>query len=118
MLTDILFKTQSRLLSTTSREHQPDADLQTVQNQVHALVSKSSKSLPDAHLQSVTKPRVCSISSKQKKASWMLTYSLFKFQSMLLSAVSRKGQLYADLQPVQNPEHALVSNKQEGPARC
>jgi hypothetical protein len=49
----------------------------------------------------------------------MLTYSLFKtqsIQSMLLSATSRKGQPDADLQPVQNPEHALVSNKQEGAA--
>jgi len=48
----------------------------------------------------------------------MLTYILFKTQSMLLSATSRKGQSDADLHPVQNPEHALVSNKQEGPARC
>ena len=36
---------------------------------------------------------------------------------MLLSAIRRKGQPDHDLQPVQNPEHALVSNKQEGPAR-
>jgi hypothetical protein len=48
----------------------------------------------------------------------MLTYNLFKTQSMLLSATSKKGQPDADLQTVQNPEHALVSNKQEGPARC
>ena len=46
----------------------------------------------------------------------MLTYKLFKTQSMLLSATSRKNQPDADLHPVQNPEHALVSNKQEGPA--
>ena len=32
---------------------------------------------------------------------------------MLLSATSRKGQADPDLQTVQNPEHALVSNKQE-----
>ena len=70
----------------------------------------------------------------------MLTYILFKTHSMplsatsrkgqpdadlhsvqnpeLLSATSRKGQPHADLHPVQNPEHALVSNKQEGPATC
>jgi len=48
----------------------------------------------------------------------MLTYMLFKTQSMLLSATRRKGQPNADLQAVQNPEHALVSNKEEGPARC
>jgi hypothetical protein len=46
----------------------------------------------------------------------MLTYKLFKTQSMLLSATSRKGQLDADLHPVQNQEHALISNKQEEPA--
>ena len=44
----------------------------------------------------------------------MLTYSLFKTHSMLLSATSRKGQPDADLHPVQNPGHAVVSNNQEG----
>ena len=48
----------------------------------------------------------------------MLTYILFKTQSILLSASSRKGQPYADLHPVWNPEHALVSNKHKGPATC
>jgi hypothetical protein len=48
----------------------------------------------------------------------MLTYSLFKTQSMLLSATSRKGQSDAALQSVQNQEHALLSNKQKGPVRC
>ena len=45
----------------------------------------------------------------------MLTYILTKTQSMLLSATSRKGQAYADLHSVENPEHALVSNTQVGP---
>ena len=48
----------------------------------------------------------------------MLTYKLFKTKRMLLSATSRKAQPDADLHAVQNPEHAVVSNKQEGPARC
>ena len=48
----------------------------------------------------------------------MLTYNLFNTQSMFLSATSRKDQGAANLHAVQNPEHALVSNKQEGPARC
>jgi hypothetical protein len=94
MLTYILFKTQSMLLSATSRKGQPDADLHPVQNPEHALVSN------------------------KQIASQMLTYILFKTQSMLLSATSRKGQPDADLHPVQNPEHAPVSNKQEEPARC
>ena len=44
----------------------------------------------------------------------MLTYTLFKTKSMLLSATSRKGQQDFDLHSVENPEHALVSNKWEG----
>ena len=70
----------------------------------------------------------------------MLTYSLFKTQSMLLSATTQKGlpdadlhsvqnqehafvsdnqdQTDADLHSVQNPVHALVSNNEEGPDRC
>jgi hypothetical protein len=51
-------------------------------------------------------------------ASQMLTYILSKTQSMLLSATSRKSQPDADLQPIQNPVHAPVSNKQEEQARC
>ena len=46
------------------------------------------------------------------KASQMLTYKLSKTQGMLLSATSRKGLPDADLQTVQSPEHALVRNKQ------
>ena len=42
----------------------------------------------------------------------MLTYKLYKMQSTLLSASNRKGQPDANLQPVQNQEHAFVSNKQ------
>jgi hypothetical protein len=61
-------------------------------------------------------PRACSCQQEAKKASQMVTYILFKIQSMVLSATSRKGQPDTDLQPVENPEHALVSNKQEGSA--
>ena len=45
----------------------------------------------------------------------MLTYLLLKTQSMILSEKGRKGQPDADLQSVQNPEHAPVSNKEERP---
>ena len=48
----------------------------------------------------------------------MLTYSLVETQSMLLSAISKKGHPDADLHPVKNPEHALVSNKQKGELSC
>ena len=95
MLTYRLFKTQSILLSETSRKGQPDADLHAIQNPEYNIVS-----------------------NKQERASQMLTYSLFKTQSMFLSAKTRKGQPDADLHPVQNIEHALVSNKQERPASC
>ena len=67
MLTYILFKTQTMLMSATSRKVQPEADLQSVQNPKHALVS-----------------------NKQER-SQMLTYSLFNTQSMLLSVTSRKN---------------------------
>jgi len=60
----------------------------------------------------------CSCQQQTWKASQMLTYILFKTQSMLLSTTNREGQPDADLQPVQNPEHALVNNKQGRPARC
>ena len=57
-------------------------------------------------------------SATLERASQMHTYTLFKTQSMLLSATARKGQPDADLHPVQNPRHALVSNNQDGPAIC
>ena len=76
MLTYMLFKTKSRLLSATSRT-----------------------------------------GKQAEKASQMLTYTLFKTQNMLFSVTSRNGHLDADLHTVQNPEYALVSNKQEGSYR-
>jgi hypothetical protein len=48
-----------------------------------------------------------------EKASQMLTYLLSKTQSMLLSATNGNSQPDADLQPIQNPEQAPVSYKQE-----
>jgi len=89
MLTYTLFKTQTMLLSGTSRKDQPDADLHTVQ-----------------------KPRPCSCQQQAGRAIQMLTYILFKTKSMFLSATMRQGLLDADLHLVQNPEQALVSNKQ------
>jgi len=118
MLTYILFKTQSMLLSATSRKGQPDADLQAVQNSEDALVSNKQKGQARCRLTPCSKPRGCSYQQQAGRASQMLTYKLFKTQRMLLSATSRKGQPDTDLHPVQNPEHALVRNKQEGPARC
>ena len=44
----------------------------------------------------------------------MLTYTLFKAQSILFSETSRKGQPDADLQSVQNPEHPPISNSKKG----
>ena len=48
----------------------------------------------------------------------MLTYKLLNTQGMLLSETSRNVQSDADLQTVQNPEHAPVRNMQECPAKC
>ena len=40
----------------------------------------------------------------------MLTYILFKTQSMLLSAITRKGQPDADVHPIQKAEQAPVNS--------
>ena len=134
-----LFKTQPMLLSERSREYQSNADLLAVQNPEDALVSNKQKgtarswltycSKPRAcpcqkqagrarpWLTSCSKPRACSCQQQGGRASQILTYILFKTQSMLLSAKNRKGQPDPDLHSVQNPKHDLVSNKQEGPAR-
>ena len=139
MLTCPLFKTQCMLLSATSRKGQPDADLLPVQNQDHGLVSIKQEGADKCRLTSYSKPKPCSCQQQAGRASQMLTCPLFKTQSMLTSATSRKGQPDADLQSVQNksmllsttssksksdtdllsvqsPEHP-VRNKQEGPAR-
>jgi len=118
MLTYILFKIQSMLLSETSRKGQPDADLQTVQTPEYALVSNKQEGPARCWLTNCLNPKACSCQQQAGRASQMLTYILFKTQSMLFSATSRKSQPDANSHPVQNTEHALVSNNQEGPARC
>ena len=137
----ILLKTQDMPLSATSRKGQLDGDLHAVQNQEHALVSNKPEGPARCWLTTCSKPRAHSCQQQAGRASQMQIYMLFKIQSILLSATSRKHQLDADLQPVktksmllsatsrksqpdadlqpvQNTEHALVGNKQEGPARC
>ena len=132
MLTYTLLNTQNMLLSATSREGLPDADLQTVQNITTSLSAVSRKIQWDADLHPVqnpehasirnkhkgpvrwwltpcSTPRACSCQQKARRAIQMLTNTLFNGQSMLLSAISREGLPDADLHPVQNTEHALVS---------
>ena len=109
---------QSMLLSATSRKGQSDADLPSVQNPQHTLVSNKQKEPARCWLTCCSKPRPCSCQQQAERTSQMLTYILFKTQTMLLSATSRKDQPDADLHPVQNTGHPLVSNEQGGPARC
>ena len=52
-----------------------------------------------------------------EKASWTLTYKLFKNQSSWLSASCRKIVLDPDLRAVQNPNHSIVSIMQKSPPR-
>ena len=141
MLTYILFKTQSTLLSATSRKGQTDADSHSVQNAEHALVSNKQEGPATCWLACCSKCRACccqqwagrashmltykllktqasSCQQQAGRASHMLTYKLFKTHSMLLSATSWKGQPHADLHSVEHSLHAFVSNKQEGPATC
>ena len=136
MLTYNLFKTQSMLLSVTSRKGQPDANLHTVQNHEHALVSNKHKGQP-ANLQTVQNPehtlvsnkqwrparcwltscsksRACSCQQQAGRASQMLTYILFETQSMLLSTTSRKGQPDADLHTVQTQSMLLSATSRKG----
>ena len=118
MLTYTLFNTHSMHLSATSRKGQLDANLHTVQNPEHALVSYKLERPAGCQLTTWSKPRACCCQLQVEKASWMLTYTLFNTQSMLLLATSREGQLDADLHSVQHTQHALVSNKQGRPAGC
>ena len=118
MLTYILLKIQTTLLSATSRKGLQDADLHAVQNPDHDLVRNKQKETARCLLTPYSKPRAGSCQHQAGRASQKLTYILFKTQSMLLSETHGKHQLDADLHPVQNPDHAFVSNKQKGPARC
>ena len=104
-------ETHSMLLSAPSRKGQPDADLHSIQNPDEGLISNK-KEEPRVKLTACSKPRACTCQQQARRASQMLSHILFKMQSTLLSAIRRKGQLDADLQPVQNPDHALISNKQ------
>jgi len=141
MLIYLLFIVQSMLLSATSSKGQLDAGLHPIQNPEHASVSNKQKGPARCQLTAYSKPIACSCQKQAGRVSQILTYMLFKTQSMLPSATSRKnqydadlhpvqsqsvlfsvksrkGQSDADLHPVQNPKHAPLSNKQEGPARC
>ena len=113
----------------SNKEEGPDPDLHPVQNPEHALVSNKQEG-PDPDLHPVQNPehalvsnkqegpaRACSCQQQAGNASHILTYILFKTQSMFLSATRRKGQPDPDLHSVKNPEHVLVSNKEERPAR-
>ena len=117
-LTYILIKTQSMLMWARSRKGQPDANLHSIQNPKHAYVSNKQEGPARWWSTDCSKYRVHSCQKEAGVASQMLTYILFKTQSRILSVTSRQGQLDSDLHPVQNPEGPLVSNKQEGPARC
>ena len=118
MLTYRLLKTQSMLLSAASTKGWWDVGLHTVQNPKHPLVRNKQEYPARCWLTSCSKARVSSCQQQAGRASQVPTYSLYKSQSILLSATSRKGQPDADLHSVQIPEHPPVSNNQEGPARC
>ena len=137
MLTYNLFKTQSTLLSAARRKVQPNADLHSVQNPVHAFLGTNRKGQLDVDLHPVeipehdlvsnkpevptgflltccSKPRPCSCQQHAGRASQMLTYSLFKTQSIILSATSRKDQSDADLHAAKNPVQFLLATSKKG----
>ena len=114
-LTYMLFKTQTTLLSASCRKGLLDPDLQAVQNPDHSIVSIMQKRPPGPWLTGYSKPRPFYCQHHAEKASWTLTYMLFKIQTILLSASCRKGLLDPDLHPVQNPDHSIVNIMQKMP---
>ena len=64
MLTYILFKTQTMLLSATSRKGLPDDDLQPIQTQSMLMLALSRKGQPGADLQTVQNPEHALVSYK------------------------------------------------------
>ena len=114
-LTYMLFKTQTILLSASCRKCLLDPDLHAVQNPDHSIVSIMQKSPPGPWLTFCSKPRPFYCQHYAKKASWTLTYTLFKTQTISLSASCRKGLLDSGLHAVQNPDHCIVSIMQKRP---
>jgi hypothetical protein len=91
MLTYILFKTQSMLLSATSRKGQPDADLQTVQKTKSMLLSASEdQPKQNINLHSVYNQSTFFLASID--TSWMLAYSLFKY--IIHSTAGQSSKFY------------------------
>ena len=117
MLTYTLCNTQSMLLSATCRQNKPDADLHPVQNPENALVSNEQEGAPRSWLTACLKPRAWSCQQWAGRSSQILTYILFKTQSMILSA-TQEGPAKCWLTNYSKPRAALVSNKEKGPARC
>jgi hypothetical protein len=70
------------------------------------------KSQPDADLLPVQNTNILLLATS-REGGQMLTYLLFKTQSILLSA-SRQGHLDADLQAVQNPSTLLSATSRKG----
>jgi hypothetical protein len=104
-------------VSGTSRKGKADVHLQTVENPVHTCQQKARKA-SQMVTHTLFKTQSMLLSATGRKSSQKLNYSLLKTQSMLLSVTSRKSQRDADLQPFQNIEHGHVSNIHEGLARC
>ena len=109
-------KKNSVLLSEISMKGFTDTDLQSIQNPGHALVRYKQGMLAKCWLTFYLKPRAWSCQKQAGRASQMLTYILFKTQSMLLSATSIWDHMLA--YRLFKMKHALIKNKQEMLARC
>ena len=116
MITYSLFKNQSMLLLAKSRKDRTSQMwLALYLKSKYAFLSNKQRRHTRNWLTSCLKPRTCSCQQNRWEASKMLTYILFKIQSMLLSAISSNSQPEADSHPVQN--HALFRNKPKRLAR-
>ena len=114
-LTYTLFITQNSPLSALYKKDLLDPDLQSVQNPNNSIVSIMQKRPPRPSLTFCTK-RKQYCQHHTEKDSWTPTYSLFKTQTIILSASCRKG-LHPNLQPVQNPQPivSIIQKKPLGP---
>ena len=112
-----LFKIQIDLSSVSSWSSLVDSHLLSFQRPKQHIVSIMQKRPPKLWLTLFSKANNFIISIMQKKAFCTLTYTLFKTHTIPVSASFREGLLNPDLQPVQKPNHSIVSIMQTSPPR-
>ena len=114
-LTYKLCKTKSSPLSALSRKGFVNLDLLSVHNPEQLNVIIMQKRLCELWLTFCSRPIASHCQHHAEKASWTLTYNLFKTQTILLLASCKKSLLNAGLLSIQNPEKPIVSMQKRTP---